>query len=176
MQFVEPTVVCSQFHLRPGDTVADFGAGGGYFLAPLSQAVQKDGTVYALDIQKNLVDAMGEQVRRDDLNNVRVLWVDLEELAGSTLDAATLDAVTVINTLFQFEDKAAVMAEAYRTLRSGGKLLIIEWSESFGNLGPEPQAVVSNATARALAEAAGFVHERDFPAGEHHYGIAFRKP
>jgi ubiquinone/menaquinone biosynthesis C-methylase UbiE len=156
--------------------VADFGAGGGYFLAPLSTAVGAEGTVYALDIQKGLVAALGEQVRRENLSNVRVLWVDLEEPQGTTLTAGVLDAVTIINTLFQFEEKPAVFAEAYRTLRSGGKLFIIEWSESFQNLGPEPSAVVSSSAARALAEAAGFVHERDFPAGDHHYGLAFRKP
>ncbi|HMA78929.1 MAG TPA: class I SAM-dependent methyltransferase [Candidatus Paceibacterota bacterium] len=176
MQFVDPTIVCSQFHLRVGDTVADFGAGGGYFLQPLSQAVGSDGTVYALDIQKELVAAMGEFVRRENLNNVRVLWVDLEEPEGTTLSAGQLDAVTIINTLFQFEAAPAVFAEAYRTLRSGGKLIVIEWSESFQNLGPEPSAVVSSAAARALAEGAGFVHERDFPAGDHHYGMTFRKP
>jgi ubiquinone/menaquinone biosynthesis C-methylase UbiE len=176
MRFVEPTIVCSQFHLRTGDVVADFGAGGGFFLAPLSQAVGAEGTVYALDIQKNLVSAMGEQVRRENLGNVRVLWVDLEEASGSTLNSAELDAVTIINTLFQFEDKPAVLTEAYRTLRSGGKLLLVEWSESFGNLGPEPAAVVTADAARALAETAGFVLDRDFPTGEHHYGLAFRKP
>lgn len=176
MRFVDPNIVCSQFHIRTGDTVADFGAGGGYFLLPLSQAVGPEGEVYALDIQKNLVASMGEQVRRENLGNVRVLWVDLEEPTGSTLGEEQLDTVTIINTLFQFEDKPAVLAEAYRILRKGGKLFIVEWSESFGNLGPEPGAVVSSQSAQALAEAQGFVCEREFPTGEHHYGLAFRKP
>jgi ubiquinone/menaquinone biosynthesis C-methylase UbiE len=176
MQFVDPNIVCSQFHVRTGDAVADFGAGSGYFLSPLSAAVGHEGVVYAFDIQKNLVDSMGEHVRRNNLNNVRVLWVDLEESEGSTLGAAQLDVVTIINTLFQFEDKPAVLAETYRTLRSGGKLFVVEWSESFGNLGPEPGAVVPKESAQALVEQQGFVYEREFAAGEHHYGLAFRKP
>lgn len=176
MRFVEPAVVCSQFHLRPGDVVADFGAGTGFFLTPLSQAVGSEGVVYALEIQKNLVAAMGEQVRRDNLGNVRVLWADLEEPQGSTLSAGALDVVVIVNTFFQFDEKPAVLDEAYRTLRSGGKLFVIDWSESFGNLGPEPAAVVPATTARHLVEQQGFVFERDFPAGDHHYGLAFRKP
>lgn len=174
-RFVEPTVVISQFHIRPGDTVADFGAGRGYFLAPLAAAVEDEGVVYALEIQKNLVETMGEQVRSENLNQVRVIWCDLEESEGTTLEADSLDIALMTNTLFQLEDKASALTEVVRTLRSGGKFCLIDWSESFGHLGPEPGAVVEEAAARALAEAAGLVFDRSFPAGDHHYGLAFRK-
>jgi arsenite methyltransferase len=176
MRFVEPNVVTSQFHLRDGDTVGDFGAGGGYFLTPLSQAVGRGGTVYALEIQKPLVEALGEQARRDNLSNVRVLWADLEEPNGTTLEANTLDAAIVVNTYFQFEDKEGALKEVLRSLRSGGKFFLIDWTESFGNLGPEPNAVVPEGVAQSAAESVGFVFERHFPAGDHHYGLAFRKP
>lgn len=176
MQFVEPAVVTTQFQLRPGDVVADFGAGGGYFLAPLSAAVGRDGVVYAIDIQKNLVTTLGEQVRERGLDNVRVIWADLEEVNGTTLETSALDVAIMVNTLFQFEDKAGGLAEVVRTLRPGGKFFCIDWSESFNNLGPTPDAVVPPDRMRALAEAAGLVYERDYPAGAHHYGFAFRKP
>tara|TARA_B100000745_G_scaffold224850_1_gene150328 strand:+ start:247 stop:777 length:531 start_codon:yes stop_codon:yes gene_type:complete len=176
MRFVEPNVVCSQFHLRTGDTVGDFGAGRGYFMVPLAAAVGVEGTVYSFEIQKNLVEAMGEQVRQENLDNVRAIWADIEEPNGTTLDASVLDAAVMVNTLFQFETKADALKEVARVLRPGGKLFVIDWSESFGNLGPEPNAVVSKSQARALVEEAGFVFERSYPAGDHHYGLAFRKP
>lgn len=174
-RFVEPEVVITQFHIRPGDTVADFGAGRGYFLKPLVNAVGSGGLVYALELQKNLVETMGEQVRKENLESARVLWCDIEEPEGSTLSDGILDVAIVVNVLFQFDDKPAALAEIARTLRSGGKLFVIDWSESFNNLGPTPEAVVSETQARTLVETAGFVFERSFPAGAHHYGLAFRK-
>ena len=80
------------------------------------------------------------------------------------------------NTLFQVENKVNVFKEAWRVLKLDGTLVVIDWSESFGGLGPHPEAVVDEAAARALAETAGFVFERSFDAGDHHYGLAFRKP
>lgn len=176
MRFVEPAVVCSQFHLRPDDTVADFGAGGGYFLEPLQQAVGAGGTVYAIEVQKSLVEGLGEIVRQRDYTNVQVLWADFEEPAGSTVSADVLDTAIMVNTLFQLEDKPGALQEVFRTLRSGGKFFLIDWSESFGNLGPTTEAVVTAQDAQARAEEAGFILEREFAAGEHHYGFAFRKP
>ncbi len=176
LQFVDPKIVTNQFYLRPGDVVADFGAGHGAFVEPLVQAVTTEGIVYALEIQKNLVAAVGELARQRNYANVRVLWVDLEEPQGTTLDSDMLDCAVMVNTLFQIEDSATALNEVLRTLRSGGKFFIIDWTESFNHLGPEPAAVITPADARAAAETAGFVFEREFPAGAHHYGLAFRKP
>jgi ubiquinone/menaquinone biosynthesis C-methylase UbiE len=176
MRFVEPAIVTTQFHIREGDTVADLGAGRGYFLEPLVNAVGAEGLVYALEIQKNLVETMGEQVRSAGMDNARVIWADLEEPNGTTLENDTLDVAIMVNTLFQLDDKAAGAHEVFRALRSGGKYFVVDWSESFNNLGPEPGAVLAEADARAIVESAGFVFERSFPAGAHHYGVAFRKP
>lgn len=173
-RFVVPEVVVSNFHLRPGDVVADFGAGQGFFAKTLSKQVGREGTVYACEIQKQLVEAIGEMARTQHLGNISPVWCDLEELNGTKIPEGTLDAAIVVNSFFQFEDKATTLEEIKRTLRQGGKLFIIDWAESFGGLGPHPDQVVSEATTRALAEEHGFVYERAFDAGDHHYGLAFR--
>lgn len=175
-RFVQPEIVLSHFHLRPGETVADFGAGRGYFLPHLSRAVEASGLVYAIEVQKNLVEAAGDTVRQEGLENVRVQWCDLEEENGTRLQTNGIDAGCIINTLFQLEDKPAALTEIARTLVSGGRLFVIDWSESFNHLGPEPAAVVTETDVRALVETAGLVFERSFDAGAHHYGLAFRKP
>ena len=175
-RFVEPAVVVSHFHLREGDSVADFGAGSGYFIKELAAAVGAEGRVYACEIQKNLLDTITEVSRKVGLQNVEVLWCDLEAPSGTKIEDEALDAAILVNTLFQLEDKPTAVTEMIRTLRSGAKLFIIDWSESFGGLGPQPDAVVSESAARALCEEAGLVYERSFDAGDHHYGIAFRKP
>lgn len=174
-RFVQPEVVTTHFHLKPGDKVGDFGAGSGYFLKVLSEAVGPAGRVYACEIQKNLVETLGNKARTDGLANVDPLWCDLEHPGGIKIADGALDAGLLINTFFQFEDKAAGLREIGRTLRAGASFFLIDWSDSFAGLGPEPAAVVIEDTARAHAEANGFVFERSFDAGDHHYGLAFKK-
>jgi len=175
-RFVEPGVVSTHFHLNAGDTVADFGAGSGYFMEVLAVLVGKEGVVYACEIQKELSIKLGETARSKGLSQVRPMWGDVEDVGGSKIPDGELDAAIVVNTFFQFEDKATALKEILRTLRNGGKLFIVDWSESFGGLGPQPGHVVSEADAKALAEQEGFVFDTSFDAGDHHYGLALRKP
>ena len=174
-RFVVPEVVSSHFLLNEGDTVADFGAGSGYFLRALSSAVGTTGKVYACEIQKSLVEKVGDLARMQGLNNVYPIWCDLEEPRGIKISDNELDAAVLINTLFIIENKEAAVLEMGRTLRSGGKMLVIDWTESFGGLGPQAGHVIDKDSATALFEENGFLLEREFPSGDHHYGLAFRK-
>ncbi len=175
MRFVQPEVVITHFHLREGDTVADFGAGSGYFLKPLSLAVGKEGLVYACEIQKNLVDTLDALATKENLSNVRPVWCDFEKLSGSKLDDGSLDAVLLVNTFFQVENHNTAIEEIKRVLRSGGKAIIIDWTESFGGLGQQPSDVVEQSEAERLFNENGFTTETSFDAGDHHYGVIFRK-
>ncbi len=176
MRFIIPEQAVTHFHLRDGDRVGDFGAGSGFFEKALSRAVGASGRVFAFEIQKPLVERIAEISRTEHLSNIEVMWCDLEVAGGCKIADGTLDAGVMANALFQIEDKATALAEVKRVLRSGGKLFVLDWSESFGGMGPTPDAVLSEQAARDLLEAAGFVFERTFPVGEHHYGIAVRKP
>lgn len=175
MRFIVPELAVSHFHLRAGDVVADFGAGAGFFESALSRAVGPDGRVYACEIQKPLIERIDAVVRAERLDNVRALWCDLETLGSTKLADGALDAGLLANTLFQMEEKAAALGEIARVVRAGGKLFVLDWSESFGGMGPAPDAVLSADAAKTLVEAHGFAFERSFPAGEHHYGLAFRR-
>lgn len=174
-RFVIPDVVASHFHLREGDLVADFGAGSGFFLRTLSKAVGSNGRVTACEIQKVLVEKLSEQARLWGLGNVHTLWCDLEEPNGIKIGTGELDAAILVNTLFLIEDKVTAIKEMGRTVRSGGKFFIIDWTESFGGIGPAPDHVITATDAIHLMEANGFVLDREYPAGDHHYGLAFRK-
>jgi ubiquinone/menaquinone biosynthesis C-methylase UbiE len=174
-RFVDPNSVTTHFHLHEGDKVGDFGAGTGFFIHALSKAVGSEGRVYAIEIQKSLVEKIGMTARDQHLSNIEPLWADLEALGGTKLADGILDAGILVNTLFQYEQKETALSEMARVIRKGGKCFIIDWTESFAGMGPHPNQVIDETAARTLAEGAGFVFERTFPSGEHHYGLAFRK-
>ena len=174
-KFVIPEIVTSQFLLNEGDKVADFGAGSGFFLKALNDAVGPSGKVYACEIQKPLVEKLGEYARLQGLANVITLWCDLEELGGIKIADNTLDAGILVNTLFQLQLKEVALEEMYRVIRPGGVIHIIDWSESFGGLGPQVSDVINKEKAIELLESKRFAFEREYPTGEHHYGFAARK-
>jgi ubiquinone/menaquinone biosynthesis C-methylase UbiE len=174
-KFVVPEVVTSQFHLKEGDKVADFGAGSGFFLKALATAVGPAGKVYACEIQKPLVEKLGDLARLQGLSTVVPLWCDLEELGGIKLPPDTLDSGILVNTLFQLQLKEVALDEMYRVLRRGATLHIIDWSESFGGAGPQTKDIIVEEAAIKICESRHFAFEHSFPAGDHHYGFTVRK-
>lgn len=174
-KFVIPEIVTSQFLLAEGDKVADFGAGSGFFLRALAEAVGPTGKIYACEIQKVLVEKLSDQARLAGLNNVIPLWCDLEEVGGIKIPDNTLDAGILVNTLFQIRLKEVTLKEIRRTLKPGGVLHIVDWAESFGGLGPQEKDVLSKEVAITLCESVSLGYEREFVAGNHHYGFSVRK-
>lgn len=154
--------------------VADFGAGSGAYVFSIAEHLEGSGVVYALDIQKDLLRRIHNEANVRGLKNIEILWADLEAPEGSKLADGLIDLVLISNLLFQLEDKAAVMKEAKRITKKGGRVAIIDWSESFGGMGPHPDAVVTKEAAYALAQDAGLTFQKEFAAGAHHYGLVFR--
>lgn len=174
-RFVEPQTVVSHFHLREGDVVADFGAGSGFYIEPLARAVGQTGKLYACDIQKDLIDKISDLARKKGFGWVHPLWCDLEEEGGLKIPPESVDCGVMINTLFQIQNRRVALTEIARVVSVGGKFILIDWSDSFGGLGPAKNDVLVELDARSLCENFGFVFERSFDAGDHHYGLAFRK-
>ena len=72
--FLEPDRIVKSFDLERGDYVADFGAGHGYFVIPLARTVGGDGKVYALDIQKEVLEIIRAKAKLEHLLNICLLY------------------------------------------------------------------------------------------------------
>lgn len=173
--FLEPERIVRYFDLKAGDHVADFGAGHGYFSIPMARIVGGDGKVYALDIQKSVLDIIRAKAKLEHLLNIEPVWADLDEPQGSKLKDKFIDFVVIANILFQAEKKDNIFREAHRILREGGKLAVVEWDETPAPMGPQLNLRVKKDTAKGLALQAGFETEKEFEAGSHHYGLLFVK-
>lgn len=174
--FAHPVRNITALGIEPGMTVADFGAGSGAYTLRLAEHLAGAGHVYAIDVQRDLLKRIHNEAQRRKLHTVRVIWADVEGPGGSKLADQSVDLVLMSNLLFQLDEKPRVFAEAMRIVRPHGRLAVIDWADSFGNMGPTKDAVVKKETARSLAETAGFTLDREFAAGAHHYGLIFRAP
>jgi ubiquinone/menaquinone biosynthesis C-methylase UbiE len=175
MSFANPKRNIEQFALEPGMEVADFGAGAGYLAIEAAEAVGKEGNVFVIDIQQELLTKSLHLAKEHHLESIQFIHGDLEEEDGSTLPPESVDAVIISNLLFQVENKKAVLEEANRILRNKGKILVVDWRESFGGVGPQPEYVIAEEEMREIIEKEGFEHLSDIDAGAYHYGLIFTK-
>lgn len=65
--------------------------------------------------------------------------------------------------------------EIRRVLKENGKVLVVDWSDSFNGMGPQPNDIVTESVSRKMFTEKGFEFDEDFDAGEHHYGLIFHK-
>ncbi|HRH26023.1 MAG TPA: class I SAM-dependent methyltransferase [Candidatus Paceibacterota bacterium] len=173
--FAHPETIVSNLPIQVGTIVADLGAGTGVFTVPLARIVGDRGKVYAVEIQKELVGTLQQNANKSGRRNIEVIWGDLERHGGTKLKDASCDIAFLSNTLFLIDDKQALFKEISRILKPHGQLILMEWKDSFGGLGPAPQHMVSEEVAKTLIAGAGFSYSRSFEAGSHHYGIIFTK-
>ena len=169
--FSTPSICLSQFHLEPGMVVADLGCGTGAYALEIASRVGSTGKVYAVDVQKGLVDKLAATCKEHNLMNVITLWDDMDDANGIALQNASVDRIVIANTLFQIEDIQKFATEVKRILKPKGMVLIVDWSESFGGIGPAPQYVVTQTRAQEIFEKVGLFTVKDITAGEHHYGF-----
>jgi len=174
--FSDPRKVVPQLGLAEGLQVADFGAGSGHYAIAAAKAVGHTGKVYAIDIQQNLLARIKTLAAAENLRNVHIVSGDIETVGGTKLRDGVVDAVLLANVLYQTDHKGNVLAEAKRVLHSKGRIFVIDWTDSFGGLGPHPSDVVTEKQAREELGQAGFTVEKSFAAGAHHFGLIARKP
>ncbi|PCI29642.1 hypothetical protein COB55_01725 [Candidatus Wolfebacteria bacterium] len=175
VSFLDPNTALNEFGVEPGMFVADLGSGSGYYTLESARRVGTDGRVYAVDVQKEMLDRVKDFAAKERLFNVEIIWGDVENIGGTKLRDGMIDRAIASNVLFQLEDKETFCKEAYRILKQTGEILVLDWAESFENTGPEPGSIVPEFEAKTLFEQHGFSFVKNVTAGAHHYGLVFKK-
>jgi ubiquinone/menaquinone biosynthesis C-methylase UbiE len=119
-----PAEVLAAMVLRSGETIADVGAGTGYFSLPLAQAVGPQGKVYAVDAQEEMLSLLRKKLDETALANVELIHA---EANNTGLPASSCDHFFIANVWHEFDDHAAVLRESARVLKVGGRIAILDW-------------------------------------------------
>jgi predicted methyltransferase len=129
----KPAEVVAALGLRPGMSVADLGAGTGYFSRYLSATVGDAGTVLAVDTEPNLVTYLRERAEKETTANVIPVLASFD---NPRLPAAGVDLVLIVDTFHHVDDRLGYLRRLRRALRPGGRIAIIDWHKRELPVGP----------------------------------------
>lgn len=172
---LNPESVITNLNIRPGDRIADFGSGSGYFTLIIARIIGPDGIVTAADVLQTKLDTVKTSAYSHGLYNINYVRCDLEVYSSSGLDDSSQDMVLLANILFQSQKKLDIVKEAHRVLKSGGELVVIDW-EPASQFGPKESGwKLSKEEAQNLVGGLGFSFVREIQVSKNHWGIIFKK-
>ncbi len=155
----EAETVMHLSRVAPGMTVADIGAGEGYYTVRLAPLVGEDGRVLAQDIMPETRDRLAERVQREALDNVSV---KLGEPDDPKLPPASFDRIFMVHMYHEIEQPYAFLWHMRPALKRGGSVVVVDADRPTANHGTPPRLLVCEFAAVGYK----LVRFEDLPAAE----------
>jgi ubiquinone/menaquinone biosynthesis C-methylase UbiE len=128
----EAQVVMDLANIRPGMTVADIGAGEGYYTVRLAERVGADGRVLAQDISREALERLGRRVERERLENISI---KLGEDADPQLPSDSFDRIFMVHMYHEVTEPYAFLWRMWPALSTGGQIIVVESDSLVGQHG-----------------------------------------
>jgi len=128
----EAQVVMDLADIRAGMTVADIGAGEGYYTVRLAERVGADGRVLAQDISREALDRLGRRVERERLENISIKFGDAD---NPQLPADSFDRIFMVHMYHEVTDPYAFLWNMWPALNVGGQIVVVESDSKVGSHG-----------------------------------------
>lgn len=173
LKISDPTSILSLSELQYGINLIDLGCGTGYYAIPASHIV-KNGLIYAIDHQMEMLNTLQKKLRELSINNIHIIRSELHNLP---MKSKSLDMALLINALHELHDRQSILEEIYRILKDNGKISVVDWKklDKQEKIGPPLQERISITQAQRIFENKYFKMIKGFSAGQHHYGLLFTK-
>ena len=157
-QWQQPERVIAALQIEPGDHIADLGAGGGYFTFKLAKAVGPAGKVYAVDIDREMVDLIATKSQTEAVHNVETIVAHVDD---PMLPKTGVDLIFTSNTYHHIDNRVAYIAKLRRYLRPGGRIAVIDYDRRAWFEGLLRHYTPSDFIKREM-EQAGYVLSQEF--------------
>ncbi len=153
-EWQRPHQILDALGVADASVVADVGAGSGWFTVRLARRVGPNGTVYAQDVQPEMLAAITRRVQREGLANVRpVLGRD----SDPRLPAGALDAVLMVDVVHEIDDRVTLFRNVSAALKPQGRVGVVDFRAGSSGPGPKPEERVASDIIEAEAAKAGLV-------------------
>jgi precorrin-6B methylase 2 len=168
-----PERLLAALGLKPGMAVADIGAGTGYYSWRMAQRVGTRGTVYAVDIQPEMVKLLEQQMSKRGAANVKAL---LGTQTDPGLPPAGIDLALMVDVYHELEYPYEMLAAIVRALKPGGRLVFVEFRAGDASVPIKALHTMSEAQVRKEAAVHGLAWVKTARGLPWQHAIVFRKP
>ena len=117
-------LLMQELALRPGMVVADVGAGSGYYSRRMASAVGPGGTVFAVDVQPQMVALLKEAARQSGFANIQPVQATEQDVR---LAPASIDLAIMVDVYHELAFPQEVMRSLVRALKPGGRVVFVEY-------------------------------------------------
>lgn len=167
---VDKDTVLSELRLNENTAVLDMASGAGNYSLVIAEAMGGNGMVYAVDLWKEGIEELNRRQAALDLKNIEAAVADVSQeipLQDGSIDVCLI--ATAFHDLVEDGTGDGALTEAARVLKSGGRLVMVEFKKIDGPPGPPRHIRLAPEELDELVLPFGFVKEHTLEAGDYTY-------
>jgi ubiquinone/menaquinone biosynthesis C-methylase UbiE len=169
----DPDTALDVLRIKKGAIVADIGAGSGFMTMRLSKRVGSTGTVYANDVQPQMLQMLQQRIDKARATNIVLVQGTIDD---PKLPAGTLDLELLVDVYHEFSEPQAMLRHLREALKAKGRLVLLEYRKEDPAIPIRPEHKMSVKEAKLEVEAEGFkLAEVDESLPRQHI-LVFAKP
>lgn len=166
----KPAEIVEALGLAPGMTIADIGAGTGYFERHFSRAVGANGRVYAVDTERKMVDYMRDRAVREETPNVTPVLATPDD---PLLPDGEIDMVFICDTFHHIGNRVEYISRLENDLAAGGIVVVVDFKKGPIPVGPPEDHKLSREDVIGEFEEAGWALSRESDVLPYQYFLFF---
>ena len=148
-----------QLKLKPGMAVCDMGSGNGYHTLPMAEAVGKDGKVYAVEVQPEMIEMLHERAKEKGITNIISI---IGEFHDPKLPAASCDMIVLVDVYHEFSHPVQMLAGMKKALKPDGVIVMVEFRSEDDSVPIKPEHKMTKAQINKELTSNGFKLVREF--------------
>ncbi len=169
----KPDEVVAALNLKEGETVADIGAGSGYFSFRFAAELGDAGRVYAVDVSSDMILHMNRRIRDLKLKNVvTILSVQDDPLLADE----SIDHFFICNTWHHIPNQSQYLELMKKMLKPGGRITVVDYFKKELPVGPPPQMKIAREDVIEQMKSGGFTLSQEHTFLPYQYFLVFRQP
>jgi len=149
----QPDKVLTTLNIAPGSTVADIGAGIGYYSLRLAKKVGPHGRVLATDIQPEMLSRLRDNMKKTGITNIEPI---LCTPTDAKLPEGQVDLALMVDVYHELANPEETMVQIHRALKPDGRLVLIEYRGEDPTVPIKPEHKMTLAQVRTEIEPMGF--------------------
>jgi ubiquinone/menaquinone biosynthesis C-methylase UbiE len=151
----QPQLLLDALEIEPGQTIADLGAGSGYYSFRIAPLVGSSGKVLAIDIEPAMLDVIARRASRERIANIATVRATARD---PHLAPGSVDLLFMVDVYHELEYPYEVMTKVRAALKPGGRVALIEYRAEDPQVAIKPLHKMSERQVRRELQAAGFRH------------------